>query len=170
MASLVILLGDKLALPNTSYITNTYDSVARLTGTYLKHSSNTNLNLHEYLHPVRYAQRPGRIPGPLFTLAAPQREQCGSKLSHGVNNVGNQRIRHTRTDSSYYTNIYPVRYEVRRRSSGRIRWARRAWAADAARLSHGAGNIGQLKVADSTTASEDRFYGYDAGWNLHPVR
>ena len=28
----------KLALPNTSYITNTYDNVARLTGTYLDHS------------------------------------------------------------------------------------------------------------------------------------
>jgi RHS repeat-associated protein len=42
--------------------------------------------------------------------------------------------RHTRTDDSYYTNLYD--------------------------------NIGQLKTADSTVASEDRFYGYDAGWNL----
>src|SRR5437016_14330162 len=29
----------KLALPNTSYVTNTYDNVARLTGTYLDNSS-----------------------------------------------------------------------------------------------------------------------------------
>ena len=90
----------KLALPNTSYITNTYDNVVRLTGTYLDNSSNTVLDKSEYLY-----------------------------------NAGNQRIRLTRTDASYYTNTYD--------------------------------NIGQLKVADSTVASEDRSYGYDAGWNLN---
>ncbi len=61
----------KLALPNTSYITNTYDSVARLTGTYLDNSSNTVLDKSENLY-----------------------------------NTGNQRIRLTRTDGSYYTNSY----------------------------------------------------------------
>ncbi len=40
----------KLALPNTSYITNTYDNVARLTGTYLDNSSNTILDKSEYLY------------------------------------------------------------------------------------------------------------------------
>src|SRR5207247_10769651 len=50
-------------------------------------------------------------------------------------NAGNQRIRQTRTDASYYTNNYD--------------------------------NIGQLKVADSTVASEDRGYLYDAVWNLN---
>jgi RHS repeat-associated protein len=40
----------KLSLPNTSYITNTYDSVARLTGTYLENSSNTVLDKSEYLY------------------------------------------------------------------------------------------------------------------------
>ena len=40
----------KLALPNASYITNTYDSVARLTGTYLDNSSNTVLDKSEYLY------------------------------------------------------------------------------------------------------------------------
>ena len=40
----------KLSLPNTSYITNTYDSVARLTGTYLDNSSNTILDKSEYLY------------------------------------------------------------------------------------------------------------------------
>src|SRR5439155_6584144 len=90
----------KLSLPNTSYITNTYDSVARLTGTYLDNSSNTVLDKSEYLY-----------------------------------NAGNQRIRHTRTDGSYYTNNYD--------------------------------NIGQLVWADSTVASEDRGYLYDAAWNLN---
>jgi uncharacterized protein YcfJ len=85
----------KLALPNSSYITNTYDSVARLTGTYLDNSSNTVLDKSEYLY-----------------------------------NGGNQRIRLTRTDGSYYTNSYD--------------------------------NIGQLVWADSTVASEDRSYLYDA--------
>src|SRR5881396_231235 len=40
----------KLALPNSSYITNTYDSVARLTGTYLDNSANTLLDKTEYLY------------------------------------------------------------------------------------------------------------------------
>ena len=60
-----------LSLPNTSKITNAFDSVARLTGTYLVNSSGSVLNKHEYLY-----------------------------------NTGNQRIRHTRTDGSYYTNNY----------------------------------------------------------------
>src|SRR5438093_8447745 len=40
----------KLVLPNSSYITNTYDNVARLTGTYLDNSSNTVLDKSEYLY------------------------------------------------------------------------------------------------------------------------
>src|SRR5581483_654598 len=38
----------KLSLPNGAYITNTFDGVARLTGTYLKNSGNTSINVHEY--------------------------------------------------------------------------------------------------------------------------
>ena len=38
----------KLSLPNGSYITNTYDSVARLTGTTLDDSTNSVLNFHGY--------------------------------------------------------------------------------------------------------------------------
>ena len=89
----------KLSLPNSSYITNTYDNVARLTGTYLDNSSNSVLDKSEYLY-----------------------------------NAASQRIRLTRTDASYYTNTYD--------------------------------NIGQLKWSDSTVASEDRGYLYDAAWNL----
>lgn len=40
----------KLLLPNTSYITNTYDNVARLTGTWLKNSTNGTLNSHAYTY------------------------------------------------------------------------------------------------------------------------
>jgi len=61
----------KLALPNASYISNTYDNAARLSGTYLDNSSNTILDESEYLY-----------------------------------NAGNQRIRQTRSDGSYYTNNY----------------------------------------------------------------
>src|SRR5438552_2414589 len=61
----------KLAIPNSSYITNTYDNVARLTGTYLDNSANSLLDKSEYLY-----------------------------------NLGNQRIRQTRTDASYYTKNY----------------------------------------------------------------
>lgn len=38
----------KLLLPNTSYVTNRYDAVARLTGTFLKNSVNTNLDSYTY--------------------------------------------------------------------------------------------------------------------------
>jgi RHS repeat-associated protein len=38
----------QLLLPNTSYITNTYDEVARLTGTFLKNSGNANLDFATY--------------------------------------------------------------------------------------------------------------------------
>jgi YD repeat-containing protein len=42
-------LAKKILLPNTSYITNHYDSVARLLFTKLNNSSHTTLNKHEYL-------------------------------------------------------------------------------------------------------------------------
>ena len=40
----------KLSLPGGSYITNTFDSVARLLSTSLKNSSNTVLNSHAYVY------------------------------------------------------------------------------------------------------------------------
>src|SRR5438552_7365048 len=40
----------KLSLPNSSYITNIYDNMARLTDTYLDNSSNTVLDKSEYLY------------------------------------------------------------------------------------------------------------------------
>jgi len=61
----------KLGLPNTSYITNTFDSVGRMTSTKLNNSSHTTLDKMDYLY-----------------------------------NSGNQRIKTTRTDASYYTNSY----------------------------------------------------------------
>jgi hypothetical protein len=42
-------LPKKILLPNTAYITNTYDPVARLTGTYLKNSGNTTLDSYAYV-------------------------------------------------------------------------------------------------------------------------
>jgi len=91
---------DKLFLPNTSYITNTYDSVARLTGTYLKNSSHSTLNSHQYTY-----------------------------------NPGNQRTQQVFNAGSTYNYTYDA--------------------------------IGQLKIGDSATASEDRGYTYDAAWNLN---
>ncbi|HTX21666.1 MAG TPA: RHS repeat-associated core domain-containing protein, partial [Candidatus Aquilonibacter sp.] len=43
-----LLRVDKLSLPNGAYITNTYDSTARLTGTYLKNGDNANLDSYAY--------------------------------------------------------------------------------------------------------------------------
>ena len=42
----------KLSLPNGAYITNSYDSVARMTGTYLRNSEDTNLDVEEYVYNV----------------------------------------------------------------------------------------------------------------------
>jgi RHS repeat-associated protein len=99
-ASYASPLPKKILLPNTSYITNTYDSVARLTGTYLKNSSDTTLNSHEY--------------------------SC---------NPGNQRTQQVFNVGSTYNYTYDA--------------------------------IGQLTIADSGTASEDRGYTYDTAWNLN---
>jgi RHS repeat-associated protein len=92
----------KIALPNTSYITNTYDNMARLTGTYLKNSGNTTVNHTRYGY-----------------------------------NVGNQRTAMT----NGFTIGVPTLYTY--------------------------DPIGQLKVADAYTASDDRGYAYDAAWNLN---
>ena len=43
-------LAKKLLLPNSAYVTNTYDSVARLTGTYLKNSSGAALDSYVYAY------------------------------------------------------------------------------------------------------------------------
>jgi len=40
----------KLTLPIGGYITNTYDSLSRMTGTYLKNSSDATLNSHAYTY------------------------------------------------------------------------------------------------------------------------
>jgi len=90
----------QLLLPNTSYITNTYDSVARLTGTWLKTSTNGTLNSHEYSY-----------------------------------NAGHQRTQQVFSSGSTYSYTYD--------------------------------SIGQLKVADSATGTEDRGYTYDDAWNLN---
>jgi len=90
----------QLALPNTSYLTNTYDTVARLTGTYLKNSSHTTLDSATYGY-----------------------------------NAGHQRTSSTNAASATVSYTYD--------------------------------KIGQLKVADSSTNSEDRGYFYDAAWNLN---
>jgi len=42
-------LSIRVGLPNTAYITNVYDSVARLTGTYLKNSGNSVLDSYAYI-------------------------------------------------------------------------------------------------------------------------
>jgi RHS repeat-associated protein len=93
-------LVSRIALPNGSYITNTYDAVARLTGTWLKNSSHSTLNSHLYGY-----------------------------------NPGNQRTQQVFNVGSTYNYTYDA--------------------------------IGQLKIADSATASEDRGYVYDAAWNLN---
>ena len=90
----------KLTLPNTSYITNTFDNMARLTGTWLKNSNHTTLNSHSYSY-----------------------------------NEAHQRTQQVFSAGSTVGYTYDP--------------------------------IGQLKVADSATSSEDRGYAYDAAWNLN---
>jgi hypothetical protein len=89
----------RISLPNTSYITNAYDSVARLASTTLKNSSGTVLDANSYL-----------------------------------SNPANQRTQQVFSAGSTVNYTYDP--------------------------------IGQLKFADSATASEDRGYSYDTAWNL----
>ena len=110
----------KLALPNTSCITNTYDNGARLTGTYLDNSSNTVLDKTEYLY-----------------------------------NPGNQRIRLTRADGSYYTNTYD--------NIGQLKWADstvnaedRGYLYDAVDLQQGDHSSGLFRLSNDSKRSQSR--------------
>jgi YD repeat-containing protein len=44
------LLVNKLNLPNSAYITNTFDVLGRWTGTYLKNTQHSTLNSHQYTY------------------------------------------------------------------------------------------------------------------------
>ena len=124
-----------LDLPNTSKITNAYDNVARLTGTYLISSGRSVLNMHEYLY-----------------------------------NPGNQRIRHTRTDGSYYTNNYD--------NIGQLVWADSTVAAedrgylyDAAwnlnhRTNNGVSTTFTVDSKNQLTGGPTGSYTYDDNGNL----
>jgi RHS repeat-associated protein len=90
----------KLLLPNTSYITNTFDNVARLTGTYLETSTNGVLDSAIYGY-----------------------------------NKASQRSAFTNAAGAYVLYTYD--------------------------------NIGQLTIAKSSVASENRGYVYDAARNLN---
>ncbi len=96
----VALHASRITLPNSSYITNTYDTMARLKGTYLKTSGHVVTNKHEYNY-----------------------------------NAGHQRTQQIFLDASTYDYTYD--------------------------------KIGQLKVADSSVAAQDRGYAYDSAWNLN---
>ncbi len=89
----------KLLLPNTSYITNTYDSVARLAGTFLDNSGNTVLDSSTYGY-----------------------------------NKASQRTTFTNAAGTYVQYSYD--------------------------------NIGQIKVAASSSSIENLGYAYDAAWNI----
>src|SRR6266566_5032182 len=125
----------KLLLPNSCYITNTYDNVARLTATYLENSSNSVLDKNEYLY-----------------------------------NTGNQRIRLTRTDASYYTYTYD--------NIGQLKWADstvntedRGYLYDAAwnlnhRTNNGVSTTFNVDVKNQLTAGPTGAYTYDDNGNL----
>jgi hypothetical protein len=81
----------RMALPNTAFITNNYDAMARLTDTALRSSTNTVLDSYAYLY-----------------------------------NLANQRTNLTRADASTVGYAYD--------------------------------KIGQLKIADSSVATEDKGY------------
>lgn len=72
-------LAKKLALPNTSYITNTFDNVARLTGTYLDNSANTVLDSAVYSY-NRANQRTA------FSNAA------GTYVQYSYDNIGQLKV------------------------------------------------------------------------------
>ncbi|HEY5915235.1 MAG TPA: hypothetical protein VJA21_31970, partial [Verrucomicrobiae bacterium] len=76
----------QLYLPNTSYITNTFDSVARLTGTFLKNSGNTVLDSASYGYNLA-GQRLN------FTNAG------GTFVQYGYDNIGQLKV----ADSSVNT-------------------------------------------------------------------
>jgi RHS repeat-associated protein len=69
------LLPSKLALPNTAYITNTFDSVARMLGTMLLNSSGSVLDTNEYSYNLG-SQRTQQV----FTV--------GNKMAYAYDGIG----------------------------------------------------------------------------------
>src|ERR1044071_706424 len=125
----------KLTLPNSGYVTNTYDTVARLTGTYLDNSANTILDKSEYLY-----------------------------------NAGNQRIRQTRTDASYYTNTYDNIGQLKVADST-VNTEDRGYLYDAAwnlasRTNNGTATSFTADSKNQLTGGPTANYGYDNNGNL----
>jgi RHS repeat-associated protein len=126
----------RLTLPNTSYITNTYDSLARLTGTWLKNSSHSTLNSHQYtynpgnqrtqqvfnvgstynyIYPMRYGA--GRR-----TLGAIRREAklwlaSPTDLSHGASAIGQLTVGDSATASEDRRYVYDAAWNLNYRTN-----------------------------------------------------
>jgi hypothetical protein len=127
----------RLTHPNTSYITNDYDSVARLLFTKLNNSSHTTLNSHSYTY-----------------------------------NVGNQRTRQTRRDSSYVDYTYDsVGQLTRALGSGGYSTENLGYGYDVAwnlsvRTNNGTPTTFSVNVLDQLTAGPAPSYTYDWNGNL----
>ncbi len=83
-----------------------------------------------------------------------------SVITNSHDNVGRLLATHLRTSSGVLTNKHEYSYNRGNQRTNETRL-------DASTVAYRYDFIGQLKVADSSVAAEDRGYTYDAGWNLN---
>jgi RHS repeat-associated protein len=97
----------RLLLPNTSYITNAYDSVARVKGTWLKNSSNTTLDSAVY----GYNQASQRT---AFTNAA------GTFVQYTYDNIGQLKVGDSSVNSEDRGYTYDTAWNLNYRTNNGV--------------------------------------------------
>ena len=97
-------LAKKLALPNTAYITNTYDTVARLTGTWLKTSTNGTLGSATYGYNVGNQRT-------TFTNAA------GTFLGYTYDKIGQLKVADSSVNSEDRRYVYDAAWNLNYRTN-----------------------------------------------------
>ncbi len=94
----------KLLEPSGAYITNTFDTVARLTGTYLKNSSNLTNNSHVYVYDPAH-QRTNET------------RKDGSSLAFKYDNIGQLKVADSSVNSEDRGYLYDAAWNLNKRTN-----------------------------------------------------
>ncbi len=100
----------KLALPNTSYVTNTFDTVARLLGTWLKNSTNGTLDSAAYAYNTGNQRT-------TFTNAA------GTFLGYTYDPIGQLKVADSSVNTEDRGYGYDAAWNVSQRTNNVVVWS-----------------------------------------------
>ena len=127
-----------------------YDAARRLTNVMSQAGSFANV----------YATGVGGNSGFSSRLVQRQVLANNSAITNNYDSVARLLATHLRTSAGVLTNKHEYLYNPGSQRTNETRM-------DASTVAYAYDNIGQLKVADSSVAAEDRGYAYDAAWNLN---